>query len=48
MGYYTLIVESDGGRVLKIDQAVLDQEDMPLDGGILRFRAKKIIEIDRR
>ncbi len=47
MGKYTLIIESEDGRSLKIDGAELDQEDIPYDGGIIRFKAKKIIEIDR-
>jgi hypothetical protein len=48
MGRYTLIVESEDGRTLKIDGAVLDQEAVPIDGGIIRFKAKKIIELKKR
>jgi hypothetical protein len=47
MGRYTLIVETEDGRSLKIDGAIIDQEDIPLEGGIIRFKAKKIIEIKR-
>lgn len=47
MSKYTLIVETEEGRMLKVDGAELDQENIPLEGGILRFRAKKIIEIRR-
>ncbi|MFQ5800959.1 MAG: hypothetical protein ACE5HH_04495 [Candidatus Hydrothermarchaeales archaeon] len=47
MAKYTLIVETEGGRMLKVDGAELDQEDISLEGGILRFRAKKIIEIKK-
>lgn len=45
MAIYTLIVETDTGKTLKIDGAVLNQEGIPLEGGIMRFRARKIIEI---
>jgi hypothetical protein len=47
MGKYTLVVESEDGRALKIDGAEIDQEDIPTDGGIIRFKAKRIIEIKR-
>ncbi len=47
MAIYTLIVETGEGRVLKIDGAVLEQSSVPVDGGILRFRAKKIIEVHK-
>jgi hypothetical protein len=45
---YTLIVETDEGRSMKIDGAILDQENIPLDGGIIRFKAKRVIEIEKR
>lgn len=48
MGRYTLIVETEDGRALKIDAAVLDQETIPPEGGIIRFKAKKVIEIRKR
>lgn len=47
MGKYTLIVETEDGRTLKIDGAVIDQEEIPNEGGIIRFKAKKIIEIKK-
>ncbi len=47
MGKYTLIVETEDGRSLKIDGAVIDQEGVPLEGGIIRFKARKIIELKR-
>jgi|GEM_PF-5255812 len=45
MAMYTLIVETEDGRALKIDGAELDQDDVPTDGGIIRFKARKIIEL---
>jgi len=45
MTKYTLIIETEDGRSLKIDGATLDQESISADGGIIRFKAKKIIEI---
>jgi hypothetical protein len=47
MSKYTLIVETEDGRSLKIDGAVMDQETVPVEGGIIRFKAKKIIELQR-
>ncbi len=47
MGKYTLIVETEDGRSLKIDGAVIDQEEISPVGGIIRFKAKKIIELKR-
>lgn len=47
MAIYTLIVETNEGRVLKIDSAVLEQSSVPIEGGILRFKAKKIIEVHK-
>jgi hypothetical protein len=47
MGKYTLVVETEDGRSLKIDGAEIDQENIPADGGIIRFKAKRIIEIKR-
>jgi len=47
MGKYTLIVETEDGRALKIDGAVLDQEGIPGEGGIIRFKAKKVIELKK-
>jgi hypothetical protein len=47
MSKYTLIVETEDGRSLKIDGAIIDQEDVPVEGGIIRFKAKKIIELQR-
>jgi len=46
MGRYTLIVETEE-RVLKIDGAVLDQDEIPPAGGIIRFRAERIIDVRR-
>jgi hypothetical protein len=47
MAMYTLIVETEDGRALKIDGAELDQDDVPVEGGIIRFKARKIIELKR-
>jgi protocatechuate 3,4-dioxygenase beta subunit len=47
MARYTLIVETEDGKALKIDGAVLDQEGLPVEGGVIRFKAKRIIEIKK-
>ncbi len=46
MAKYTVIIETEDGRTLKVDGALIDQEAIPLDGGIIRFKAKRIIEVN--
>lgn len=44
---YTIVIETEDGRVIKIDDAVLKEEELPPAGGILKFKAKKIIEVEK-
>ncbi|MFQ6135660.1 MAG: hypothetical protein ACE5PM_00570 [Candidatus Hydrothermarchaeales archaeon] len=48
MGKYTVIVDSKDGKILKIDGVEFDIGDIPAGGGVIRFNAKKIIEIEER
>ncbi len=45
MGKYTLVVECKDGQVLKIDGVDLNFREIPADGGMVRVKADKIIDV---
>lgn len=47
MKRFTLIIETDDGRVLKVDDAEIKEDEMPKAGGIIKFRARRVIEIEK-
>lgn len=44
---YTIVIETEEGRIIKVDDAELKEEELPPAGGILKFRARKIIEVEK-
>lgn len=47
MKRFTIIIETDEGKVLKVDDAELKENEMPKAGGIIKFKARRVIEIEK-
>jgi len=47
MKKFTLIIETEDGKVLKVDDAEIREEEMPKAGGIIKFKARRVIKIEK-